>query len=422
MKKISISNVDETIYEYTCHNGLKVYMWQDNLAEEVNMTLTVKYGSIYTDFVVNNKNIHVSGGTAHYLEHIKFNEDDKTAAHDFFTNLGSYSNAYTTYDRTVYSVIASDHLKENLEHLLYFVFNPYFSKKLFDKEMPIITEEAKSVLDNPYSQGFIKILNNIYFNNQRKNWITGKHDEVCKITIDDVKNVFKTFYHPKNMFLTVTGNIEPEKIVSIVDNYFSDKKEIKYLEPKIVYPEEPDEVVKEKDSLKCNVAKEKLFLGFKIPKKAFPKYDDLNLLILLNFLMEINFSPTSLFNESIIKNKIVDDFYYTVNVDETHILLLFEASSDNPKNISDLIKEKMNNLEVIEEDFNRKVKVYIASRILDYEKPGAVNNYIVSDIVKYGRIINNLVDIYKDITLDDLKEVKEKLNYQVSELVLKPQK
>ena len=121
MKQINIIAAKEIIYEHTLKNGLKVYIWPYKKNEEISLSLTVKYGSIHTKFKVNNKVITVPNGMAHFLEHIKFNESKDVTAHDYFYKMGSYTNAYTTYDHTSYEVICNNNLKDNLNHLLYFL-------------------------------------------------------------------------------------------------------------------------------------------------------------------------------------------------------------------------------------------------------------------------------------------------------------
>jgi len=41
--------------------------------------------------------------------------------------------------------------------------------------------------------------------------------------IEDIELVYNTFYHPKNMFLVVTGNVNPYEIEQIVNDNLKDK-------------------------------------------------------------------------------------------------------------------------------------------------------------------------------------------------------
>jgi predicted Zn-dependent peptidase len=105
MEKIEIKGLKETIYTDTCKNGLKVYVWVNEKVKSTFMSLSVKFGSINTEFSYNGTDIQVPNGTAHFLEHVKFNEKDGSTAHDYFKKLGSDVNAFTTFEYTSYIVL-----------------------------------------------------------------------------------------------------------------------------------------------------------------------------------------------------------------------------------------------------------------------------------------------------------------------------
>lgn len=421
MKEIKIKGAGEVIYESTCKNGLKIYIWPYTLSEEINLTLTVKYGSIHTKFKSQGKEITVPDGMAHFLEHIKFNETKDMTAHDYFYKIGSYTNAYTTYDHTSYEVICNNNIKDNLEHLLYFVFNPYFTKGLIQKEKGIIVEESKMTLNNPYNLGYKALMNGLYKINNKRKLVTGEKDDIKSITIEDVESVFNNFYHPKNMFLTVTGNVNPYEVEKIVTEYCESMNFSKYLKPEVILPNEPDDVVLKEQEIFTTVTKEKLLLSLKIPKKQYKEFDDLHIRILFNILMDINFGTTSEFNEHLIQNSLVDDIYYIVTVEENHIIITFESSTSYPKQIVKMISDKMHHLEFNEEAFNRKNKTFIAASILGYEDACEVNNDIRADIIKYNGIVDNIQDIFKELQVSDGDKIIEKLKkYQISYVILKP--
>ncbi|MBE6155247.1 MAG: insulinase family protein [Firmicutes bacterium] len=421
MKEIKIKGTGEVIYEHLCKNGLTIYIWPYQLSEEINLSLTIKYGSIHTKFKSNNKVVTVPNGIAHFLEHIKFNEAKDVTAHDYFYKIGSYTNAYTTYDHTSYEVVCNNNLKENLEHLLYFVFNPYFTKGLIQKEKGIIIEESKMILNNPYNMGYKALLNGLYKLDNKRNLITGEKDDIKQITIEDVKSVYDNFYHPQNAFLTVTGKVNPYEVVKIIDEFTDNLIDTKYLKPEIIEPKEVDEVVCKKQEIQTTVTKDKLLLSVKIPKKPFKNISDLNLRILFNILLDINFGTTSNLNEHLIQNALVDELYYMVSVEKNHIIVTFESSTSYPKEIVKTIKEALNKLSFSSEDFYRKNKTLIASSILGYEDAADVNSDIRADIIKYGKIINNIQDVFKSLKVEDGEEIIAKLKkYEISYVILKP--
>ncbi len=421
MKTIKIKDLDEKVSTFTSKSGLKVYIWPYDLSEEINMSLTVRYGSVDTDFKVGKKTYHLPNGIAHFLEHIKFNEKPNVTAHDFFYSIGSYTNAYTTYDHTSYEVTCSDNIDTNLTHLLYFVLNPYFTKELVQKEKGIIVEECKMSLDNPYNVGYQNLLQNLYKYNKKRNLVTGLEKDVKNITIDDVEAVFDNFYHPENMFLVVTGKINPFEIEKIVETFFADKEYSKYVKPKMITKKEPDDIVKESDSINTNITKEKLFLAYKVPKKNYKGWDTLNLRILHNIVLNINFGTTSEFHNYLLQNDLIDDFYYSLSIEKDHVVIIFEASTSYPQEVLKEVDKQMQHLNISEQEFMRKKRAIIATSILGYDDSYEVNSDIRMDLIRYNKIITDLKGVINSFTLEEAKEIVSKItNYKESYIILKP--
>ncbi len=422
MKIINIKGVNEKIYELSFANGFRCFIWKSSLDKENILSLTVKYGSIHTKFSINNKIYEVPNGTAHFLEHIKFNEDENNTAHEYFEKLRSNVNAYTTYDRTVYEVESSCNFKENLFHLLYFVFNPYFSKKQIEKEKPIIIEEARTTLDNPYNDGYKTLIDNLFFYNNKKHLITGAPDEVNTISIDDLKIVHKAFYHPKNMFLTISGNVNIDEVKEVINDFFKQYNFSKYLNPSIINEEEKDEVKKDNVIKTANVAEKRLLLGFKILTKnlSLPR---VYLMIYFNLLLDVNFSSTSSFNKLLINKYIKDDLYYFCEVDKEYLFTFFSCS---PKDIDDttkLLQDRFLNMEINKKELLRKIKGQIAYLIISYENNYNVNSDIIFDVNRYDKVIDNYKDIYQSLNIKDAKKVIEILSKsKMSRVILLPKK
>ena len=89
-------------------------------------------------------------------------------------------------------------------------------------------------LDNPYNIGYQNLLQNIYKYNKKRNLVTGNEDDIKRISIDDVEAVFSNFYHPENMFLTVTGKVNPFEVEKIVEKFFEDKEYAKYIKNRMI--------------------------------------------------------------------------------------------------------------------------------------------------------------------------------------------
>ena len=421
MNEIKLKGLNETIYEDVCDNGLKIYMWVNKRVNTFYGTLSVKYGSIYNKFKINNKMYETPPGVAHFLEHVKFNESDDTTAHDYFYKMGSDTNAFTTFNYTNYQVFGSDNPKENINHLLDFVYNNYFTKKLVKNEKGIIIEEAKMGEDDPYTIMLFKHLDNLFNNNEHKKLITGTPKDIKEISLDDIKLVFNTFYHPENMFLVVTGNFNPYEIAETVKENQKNKSFNEYLKPERIIPKEDKNVRVEYEELNINVTSKKIKIGIKIPKKSFKNFDDLHIRLFIGMILKANFGNTSDFKDELLQKEIINSMSYMHEIFDDYVIIMFTIDSEYKDEIIKLFKNKLNNLEINENTFNRIKKGNIATVILEYEDVEVVNNIIQTEILNYNKIIDDIKEIYENITYASIEEFLKYLNVtKTSILVLNP--
>ena len=74
------------------------------------------------------------------------------------------------------------------------------------------------------------------------------------------------------------------------------------------------------------------------------------------------------------------------------------------------LKEKLNNLEIKEDTLTRRIRANIATLVLGYDSISGVNEDIQDDLVIYGRVVDNLKDIYASITLEEVKDVIQNIS------------
>lgn len=404
MNEIKLKGLNETIYEDTCDNGLKIYMWVNKKVNTFYGTLSVKYGSIYNNFKVGHNEYNLPPGVAHYLEHVKFNESENTTAHDYFYKLGSDTNAFTTFNYTNYQVFGGLNAKDNINHLLDFVYNDYFTKSIIKNEKGIITEEAKMGEDDPYTIMLFKHLDNLFNTGEHKKVITGTPKDIKEITLEDIKLVFNTFYHPKNMFLVVTGNFNPYEIAETVKENMKNKSFNKYLEPKRIIPKEDKTVRVEYEEVNVNVTSRKIKFGLKINKKNFKNFDDLHIRLYMNMILKANFGNTSDFKDNLLQKEIINSMAYMCEIFDDYVIVMFTIDSEYKEEVIKLMNEKLNNLEISENTFNRVKKGNIATLILEYEDVEIVNSIIQAEILYYDKIVDNIKEIYENLNYEEIKE------------------
>lgn len=418
MKEIKLKGLDEIVYYDECDNGLKVYLWVNKKVNTFYGTLSVKYGSVYKDFKINNKVYKTPYGIAHFLEHIKFNESEDTTAQDYFKKTGCDTNAFTTFLYTNYQVFGTNDCKNNVIHLLDFVQNPYFTKTIVKNEKNIIIEEANSTTDNAYNMLFYNLIDNMFNKTHYKRIITGTKDDVKSINYDDIKLVYNTFYHPKNMFLIVTGNFNPFEIMESIKENQNKKEFNKYLYPERIIEKESKKVVEKYEEKNENVSNKKIKVGYKIPRKLFKDYDEMHIRIYLNILLNANFGQTSEFREDLISKELISNMGYSFNRIDDYYLISFIFESEYKEEILKQLDKKINEIDIDEKTFNRKKKGYIASLILDYEDVEYVNDMLQYEIMTYGDIIKNSKEIMENLKYEDIIKFKDLIDFKEKSILI----
>lgn len=423
MKKIKINNTNETLYYHKYDNGLELYVLPNINQKNFYITFNTKFGSINTEFKnKDNKDITVPNGIAHYIEHLMFNMENGNAF-DFFSKLGASVNAFTTYDLTCYEVYSSTYFKENLNYLLDYVQTPYFKKEDVNNERGIISEEINMYKNNPNTELTYKTFENIFVNDKRKYLISGEIEDIKKINVDNILECYNTFYNPNNMFVIITGNVNPYEALAIIEENQS-KKQFNNIEISNKVINEPLKVNEKYTELEMNVETNKVSITYKIPKKNFKKLNlkDELLQLYITLLFDILYDSTSEIQDRLISSSIIQN---GININKTYtkdyIIISLMTESDYPETLIKMIKEVINNIKLNESDLIRKVKVYKSNYILHYDDIELVNSNIQDNILQFGKVLDNNMNLYDELNIKKLNEISKLINNRSeSILIIKP--
>lgn len=419
MQKTSLNKMDLDVFSKTLSNGLKVYIIPKKEVNNIYVTFTTKYGSNIVEFVPNGEKdyIKVPLGIAHFLEHKMFEQEDEIDVFNFFSERGSDANANTNNKKTTYLFSGPNFFKENLEFLLDYVQKPYFTDENVEKEKGIIIQEMKMYQDDPYSKLYEAILDASFINNNTKYPIIGTEDSVNSITKEDLYACYKTFYHPSNMVLVVTGNVNPEETIEIIE-FNQSKKEFKKPEKiKVKEYNEPDNVDAKKKIITANVTLPKVSINYKININNIQNIPLRKKLLYLSILFDSKFGGTSLINEKLRESKIISDSIDVSSVDaDSHILFIIMGETNKEKDFLDAIKKEMLDLTISEQELERKKKTIISSMIYASDSIMRINHKIMNDYLKYGDIIDNNYDEVKSLNYEEFSKFIKELdvsNYNI---------
>ena len=217
MIKHTYERIGETLYEETLENGLRVYVFPKPDFGKCYAFFATRYGGMDTRFQLNGEWLDTPMGIAHYLEHKMFDTPDGGNALQKLSASGASPNAFTSAAITGYHFECTEGFWDNLRTLLEFVSVPYFTEESVQKEQGIIGQEIDMNRDNPDTQIFEMLMENMYENHPIRVPILGRRETIAKITPENLTACHNAFYRPDNMLLCVVGDVDPEEVKAIAE-------------------------------------------------------------------------------------------------------------------------------------------------------------------------------------------------------------
>lgn len=423
MKEIKLKGLDEIVYHDVCDNGLPIYIWVNKKVNTFKASYVISCGSEDIEFKIDKKDEKVPFGTAHYLEHLMCKQKDGSPLLGAFNQLGCYSNASTYADRTVFEFVGSVNFKENLELLLDCLYQKEFVLEHVEAERGPILEERRMRKDDIGRISLYGLNNNLFETYPNRVTGLGEESDILNITLDDVKKLYDVFYHPKNSYLVVTGNVSPTEVIHIVNENQKHKKYCSFVEPKKKKYREPKMVVKKSEEIYANVEVPVLYLATKIPCECLKGINELVFLDVINVVLVSNFGETSLFKENLIEKKLALTLGASAYLERDYIVIKVSSRTKYPEQLLPVLTRKMKRLLFQEQDIMRKVKAEIANLVLGYEDPENVNDMICYCLSHYKKIVDNEKEILENISMDMIHNVFDKLSFkEKTSLIIYPLK
>lgn len=422
MKKINLEGIDLVLYQETLPNGLKVYMVPYENKKNYSCHYGTFYGSRDLSFTTKDKKkVTTPHGIAHFLEHKMFEQESQIDPFTFFTESGTDCNASTSFKVTDYLCEGTSRFEENLDYLITYVNQPYFTDENVQKEQGIIAEEIKMYDDMPEWQLEGKLREGVYQKDPIRIDIAGTVDSIAQITKEDLYTCYRTFYQPSNMFLVITGKFDPNKALEIVKNNEAlQKNSIKTTFQKMKI-DEPREVCHKYQSLTKDIMNTKVAFAVKIPWPK--KVDHYEFATYCGMILVLLFGMSSSFREEMRKKNYMTSFYMDREYTDGYITFLFEAESDHPDELIDEIKKQLANTKITEAEVERTKKSWIASEVLMADNVSTTLDNLIYDLVEFGNIIPDKVNRIRAMNLKRLEQLRQEIDLkETATVIMKPKK
>jgi len=408
MEKISFDQLQEELYHEKLANGLNVYILPKKGFNKTFATFTTKYGSVDNTFVPLGKEeyVKVPDGIAHFLEHKLFEKEDGDVFQQF-SRQGASANAFTSFTRTAYLFSSTSDVEKNLETLIDFVQDPYFSEKTVEKEKGIIGQEITMYDDNADWRLYFGLIQNLYKNHPVKIDIAGTIESISHITKDWLYECYNTFYHPSNMLLFIVGPVNPESFMNQVKENQA-KKEYKDM-PEIQrkFENEPTEAAEKRQVLEMNVQTSKCLLGIKALHVDQSGNEMLKNELTMNVLLDLLFGKSSENYNQLYNDGLIDEtFSFDYTQEQGFGFAMIGGDTGEPDKLAETLKKMLldakNQTVFNEEHLERAKKKKIGAFLRAVNSP----EYIANQFTRYAFNDMNLFDVVptlEKITLNDVK-------------------
>lgn len=201
---------------YHLKNGQTVLIKENHSNPIATVDTWVKTGSLNE----NDKN----NGVSHFLEHLMFKGSKNYPTGEFskiIESKGGQFNAATSKDFThFYVTIPSKDLETAIKLHADMMINAEVPEKELKEERKVVIEEIRRSEDNPSGILFDNLMTLVFKTHPYRRTILGPKENIENISRNAILDYYHKFYAPSNMTTIVIGDIEPKKVLCLLEENF----------------------------------------------------------------------------------------------------------------------------------------------------------------------------------------------------------
>lgn len=386
-------------------NGLRLIIHEDHTTPLASCNIVYNVGSR------DENPAHT--GLAHLLEHYMFCGSKNIAEYDTpLQKIGAVNNAYTSQDHTHYYITLP---ANNLETALWLesdrMLDLAFAQKELDIQKQVVIEEFKEVfLNNPFGD-LRGIFNDFVYEKYPYKWTPiGKEiSHIETVTMELVRDFYNRFYNPNNAVLVISGNVELDKTVKMVEKWFRDIPAGTRVSKD--FPQEPQQTAAKTLEVKRKAPFDLLIKGWKMPQRKDPDFCAYDLLSDLFGTGESSY----LYRKFVTELHLFTEISMSVSATAGPGMLLLSA---NPAQNVDIHEANMKLNQFLYQDFKfneslirdlQKVKNNNESGLLDNEIQIESRSSIlaVSETISRIEDFENDIEDYRAVTTEQIQRITQ---------------
>lgn len=218
--------------EHTLANGLRVIVKPDHRAPVVVSMVWYRIGSM--------DEFNGTTGVAHVLEHMMFKGTKELPGGEFskiIAAAGGRDNAFTSKDYTGYfQMLHKSRLPLAFKLEADRMVNLVLAQEEFAKEIKVVMEERRwRTDDRARSMVYERLMATAFATHPYRNPIIGWMNDLENMRVEDARAFYERWYAPNNAVLVVVGDVAPQEVFGLAQQYFGGIK------PKALPPRKPQE-------------------------------------------------------------------------------------------------------------------------------------------------------------------------------------
>lgn len=209
------------VSEYQLDNGLKLLVKPDNRAPVVVSQVWYKVGSSYEHNGIT--------GISHILEHMMFKGTENLGPNEFsriIAENGGSQNAFTGRDYTAYfQTLEKDRLEVSFRLEAERMRNLIIDEAELLKEKEVVAEERRMRTDDNPRSLLREAMNAMAFmSSPYHHPVIGWMNDINHYQADDLRQWYQMWYAPNNATVVVVGDVEPDEVYQLAQQYFGPLK------------------------------------------------------------------------------------------------------------------------------------------------------------------------------------------------------